>query len=115
MNPFNHGCAHNFKEVLFSKIPRSQNDFRAFVKPEVYTQYNSSKNYFGYAFSLNFSKKSYETESSVDGTELDLERCETNGMDHSSKWVAAPDLHRLASKFVTENVTRDKERRSGGE
>ncbi|GJS64600.1 hypothetical protein Tco_0679164, partial [Tanacetum coccineum] len=42
-NPFNHGCVHNFKEVLFSKTPRSQNDFRAFVKPEIYSQYDSSK------------------------------------------------------------------------
>ncbi|GJT63905.1 probable protein S-acyltransferase 7 [Tanacetum coccineum] len=108
-NPFNHGCVHNFKEVLFSKTPRSQNDFRAFVKPEIYSQYDSSK-YFGYAFSLNFSKKSYETESSVEGSDRYLERCETNPADHSSKWAAAPVLHRLASKFVTENVSRDKEK-----
>nr|GEY41007.1 RNA-directed DNA polymerase, eukaryota [Tanacetum cinerariifolium] len=47
----------------------------------------------------------------VDGSDLDLERCETNPMVHSSKWAAAPDLHRLASKFVTENVSRDKEKR----
>lgn len=112
-NPYNHGCCLNLKEVLFSKIPRSQNDFRAFIKPEVYMQYNSSK-YFGYAFSINFSKKSYETDSSEDVNEFELERCETNGMDHSSKWATAPDLHRLASKFVTENVTRDKEKRNGG-
>lgn len=112
-NPFNRGCAHNFKEVLFSKKPRSQNDFRAFVKPEIYSQYNSSK-YFGYAFSLNFSKNSYETETSVDGSDLDhLERCETNPLDHSNKWAAAPDLHRLASNFVTENLTRDKDNRNG--
>nr|GEX11744.1 probable protein S-acyltransferase 7 [Tanacetum cinerariifolium] len=101
-NPFNHGCVHNFKEVLFTKTPRSQNDFRAFVKPEIYSQYNSSK-YYEYAFSLNFSKKSYETESSVEGSDLYLERCETNPADHSRKWATAPDLHRLASKFVTEN------------
>nr|XP_043608554.1 probable protein S-acyltransferase 7 [Erigeron canadensis] len=111
-NPFNHGCAQNFKEVLFSKIPRSQNEFRTFVRPEVYTQYNSSR-YFGYAFSLNFSKKSYETETSIDGIELDLERCDTSGTDHSSKWVTAPDLHRLASKFISENVNKDKEKRQG--
>ncbi|XP_071696137.1 probable protein S-acyltransferase 7 [Rutidosis leptorrhynchoides] len=106
-NPFNRGCAYNFKEVFFSTKPRSQHDFRAFIKPEVYTQYNSSK-YYMYAFSLNFSKNIYETESSIDGNELDLERCETSGMDHSSKWATAPDLHRLASKFVVENVARDK-------
>ncbi|GJQ91623.1 probable protein S-acyltransferase 7 [Tanacetum coccineum] len=111
-NPFNHGCVHNFKEVLFSKTPHSQNNFRAFVKPEIYSQYNSSK-YYEYAFSLNFSKKSYETESSVEGSDLYLERCETNPADHSSKWAAAPDLHRLASKFVTENVSRDKEKTNG--
>nr|GEU87007.1 DEAD-box ATP-dependent RNA helicase 21 [Tanacetum cinerariifolium] len=91
-NPFNHGFIHNFKGVLFSKTPRSQNDFCAFVKPEIYSQYNSSK-YYEYAFSLNFSKKSYETETSVDGSDLDLERCETNPVVHSSKWAAAPDLH----------------------
>nr|GEX05467.1 hypothetical protein [Tanacetum cinerariifolium] len=111
-NPFNHGCVHNFKEVLFSKTPRSQNDFRAFVKPEIYPQYNSSK-YYEYAFSLNFSKKSYETKTSLDGSDFDLERCETNPVVHSCKWVAAPYLHRLASKFVTENVSRDKEKRNG--
>nr|GEY36783.1 probable protein S-acyltransferase 7 [Tanacetum cinerariifolium] len=108
-NPFNYGFVHNFEEVLFSKTPRSQNDFREFVKPEIYSQYNSSK-YNEYAFSLNFSKKSYETETSVDGSDLDLERCETNPVVHSSKWAAAPDLHRLATKFVTENVSRDKEK-----
>ncbi|GJY12468.1 probable protein S-acyltransferase 7 [Tanacetum coccineum] len=111
-NPFNHGCVHNFKEVLFSKTPRSQNDFRAFVKPEIYSQYDSSK-YFGYAFSLNFSKKIYETESSDEGSDLYLERCETNPANHSSKWAVAPDLHRFASKFVTENVSRDKEKMNG--
>ncbi|KAI3788538.1 hypothetical protein L2E82_01307 [Cichorium intybus] len=112
-NPFNHGCARNFKETLFSKIPRSQVNFRAFVKPEVYMQYDSSR-YFGYAFSLNYSKKSYDTESSFGSNRFDLERCETNGMDHSSKWGSAPDLHRLASKFVTENVSEDKEKKNEG-
>nr|GEX62992.1 probable protein S-acyltransferase 7 [Tanacetum cinerariifolium] len=108
-NPFNYGFVHNFKEVLFSKTPRSQNDFRAFVKPEIYSQYKSSK-YYEYAFRLNFSKKSYETETFVDGSDLDLERCETNPVVHSSKWADAPDLNKLASKFVTENVSRDKEK-----
>nr|GEY89081.1 probable protein S-acyltransferase 7 [Tanacetum cinerariifolium] len=108
-NPFNHGCVHNFEEVLFSKTPRSQNDFRAFVKPEIYPQYNSSK-YYEYAFSLNFSKKSYETKTSLDGSDLDLERCETNPVVHSCKWAVAPYLHRLASKFVTKNVSRDKKK-----
>ncbi|MFS7944055.1 putative protein S-acyltransferase [Helianthus anomalus] len=112
-NPFNKGCAQNLKEALFSKTPRSQNDFRAFIKPEAYSQYNSSR-YFGNAFSMNFSKRSYETESSADGTELDLERCESNPVDRSNKWAAAPDLHRLASKFITENPTRDKEKRNTG-
>ncbi|KAI3694114.1 hypothetical protein L1987_77075 [Smallanthus sonchifolius] len=111
-NPFNHGCAQNVKEALFSKKPRS-NDFRAFITPEVYSQYNSSR-YFGYAFSINFSKKSYETESSVDENELDLERCESYPIDRSNKWVAAPDLHRLASEFMTENAARDKEKRNSG-
>ncbi|XP_035830396.1 probable protein S-acyltransferase 7 isoform X2 [Helianthus annuus] len=112
-NPFNKGCAQNLKEALFSKTPRSQNDFRAFIKPEAYSQYNSSR-YFGNAFSMNFSKRSYETESSADGTELDLERCESNPVDRSNKWAAAPDLHRLASKFINENPTRDKEKRNTG-
>lgn len=112
-NPFNHGCARNLKETLFSKIPRSQVNFRAFVKPEVYMQYDSSR-YFGYAFSLNYSKKSYDTESSFGSNRFDLERCETNGMDHSSKWGSAPDLHRLASNIVTENVSEDKEKKNEG-
>ncbi|KAK1408741.1 hypothetical protein QVD17_40759 [Tagetes erecta] len=112
-NPYNRGCAPNLKEVLFSKTPRSQVDFRAFIKPEVYAQYNSSR-YFGYAFSINFSKKSYDTESSVDGNDLELERCDSNPGDHSNKWTAAPDLHRLASKFMTENATREKEKRDSG-
>ncbi|KAK9076242.1 hypothetical protein SSX86_004575 [Deinandra increscens subsp. villosa] len=110
-NPFNHGCARNVKEVLFSKTPPSQIDFRAFIKPEAYSQYSSSR-YFGYAFSINFSKKSYETESCVDGNELDLERCESIPLDRSNRRVAAPDLHRLASKFMTENATREKEKRN---
>ncbi|KAL8254236.1 hypothetical protein R6Q59_032457 [Mikania micrantha] len=109
-NPFNRGCAINVKEILFSKTPRSQIDFRAFVNPEMYSQYNSSI-YFGYVFSISSSKKSYETESFVDGSELDLEQCESNPIDHSSKGVDAPDLHSLASKFMTENATTEKEKR----
>ncbi|CAL9131546.1 unnamed protein product [Musa acuminata var. zebrina] len=31
MNPYNHGCFHNVKEVLFSGIPKSMNNFRAKV------------------------------------------------------------------------------------
>nr|GFA29461.1 probable protein S-acyltransferase 7 [Tanacetum cinerariifolium] len=82
------------------------------IYPGIYSQYNSSK-YHEYAFSLKISKKSYETETSIDGSDLDLEKCETNIVVHSSKWAAAPDLHRLASKFVTENVLIDKEIRNG--
>ncbi|KAL8208195.1 hypothetical protein R6Q57_007607 [Mikania cordata] len=109
-NPFNRGCAINLKEILFSKTPRSQIDFRAFVNPEMYSQYNSSR-YFGYVFSISSSKKSYETESFVDGSELHLEQCESNPIDYPSKGVDAPDLHSLASKFMTENATKEKEKR----
>ncbi|PSS12078.1 Protein like [Actinidia chinensis var. chinensis] len=31
-NPYNVGCARNFREVFFSKIPTSKNNFRAKVK-----------------------------------------------------------------------------------
>ncbi|XP_076889287.1 putative protein S-acyltransferase 7 [Bidens hawaiensis] len=113
-NPFKKGCFQNVKEALFSKIPPSQNDFRAFIKSEMYANYNSSK-YFGYAFSMNFSKKSDDTESSVDeNDQLDLERCESGALDRSNKWAAAHDLHRLASKFITESAGRDKEKKSSG-
>lgn len=113
MNPFNHGCASNIKDVLFSKIPPSQHKFRAFVKPEWYSQYNSSR-YFAYAFSGTYTKKSYDTDISYEGSEFDLERCETHPMDHSGKWGSAPDLHRLASKFIAENVSREKEKKNEG-
>ncbi|GJV14948.1 probable protein S-acyltransferase 7 [Tanacetum coccineum] len=59
-----------------------------------------SSKYSGYAFSLNFSKKIYETESSDEGSDLYLERCETNPANHSSKWAVAPDLHRFAIKYA---------------
>ncbi|XP_024995496.1 probable protein S-acyltransferase 7 [Cynara cardunculus var. scolymus] len=113
MNPYNHGCASNIKDVLFSKIPPSQHKFRSFVKPEWYSQYNSSR-YFAYAFSGNYTKKSYDTDVSYEGSEFDLERCETHQTDHSGKWSNGPELHRLASKFIAENVTREKSKKNGG-
>ncbi|KAG0457885.1 hypothetical protein HPP92_023042 [Vanilla planifolia] len=59
INPYSHGCGRNVKEILFSRIPKSKNDFRAKVEEDVYLFPSLS---FGRAISQDTAKTSFDLE-----------------------------------------------------
>ncbi|KAG6510628.1 hypothetical protein ZIOFF_028656 [Zingiber officinale] len=62
-NPYNHGCIHNVKEILFSEIPKSMNNFRAMVKED--SSRFSSSNSMGRAISPPIMKPDFDLEMGV--------------------------------------------------
>ncbi|XP_074580155.1 putative protein S-acyltransferase 6 [Curcuma longa] len=62
-NPYNHGCIRNVKEILFSEIPKSMNNFRAMVKEDSFKF--SSTNSMGRAISPPIMKPGFDLEMGV--------------------------------------------------
>ncbi|KAI7998378.1 putative protein S-acyltransferase 7 [Camellia lanceoleosa] len=122
-NPYNIGCASNFSEIFFSKIPSSKNNFRAKVKSDSSSIFSTSLS-LGRSMSPDMSKSSLDIEmgkrQAVDAEEFEdiqsqiegvgrLERCETQprhaSWDHKSQWEISRDMHMLVAEFDTENAT----------
>ncbi|CAD5177972.1 unnamed protein product [Musa acuminata subsp. malaccensis] len=121
MNPYNHGCIHNVKEVLFSSVPKSMNNFRAKVKEDS-AGFTSSRS-LGRVVSPDMPKTSFDLESggkrhTVAAEELEdiqsqfeigaSERCDTQP-PHSSwpgdkgNWEITHDIEALAAEFGMEH------------
>ncbi|KAM7483999.1 hypothetical protein LguiA_000008 [Lonicera macranthoides] len=62
MNPYNLGCVRNFREIFFSRIPSSKNNFRAKVKVELSSSIYKPSSYLGLAISQEMQKMSFGTE-----------------------------------------------------
>uniref|UniRef100_A0A5B7B4P0 S-acyltransferase n=1 Tax=Davidia involucrata TaxID=16924 RepID=A0A5B7B4P0_DAVIN len=132
MNPYNLGCAHNIREIFFSKIPSSKNKFRAKVKSDSSSNFNNSMS-LGRAMSPEMPKTSFNIEMgkrrAVDAEDFEdiqsqiesvggLERCGTqpihNNWDHKGNWEITPDIHMLAAEFGMEHGVREREKIHGG-
>ncbi|VFQ68864.1 unnamed protein product [Cuscuta campestris] len=123
MNPYNLGFAHNFKEIFCSKIPDSKNNFRAMVKVELPSSFNTSA-YPSRATSPEMPNVSHnidiEKRQGIEKGEFedlrrqirsmgDLERCEPHPLrnnkreHHKSTWEIGPDSHVTNVKFRDED------------
>ncbi|KAF8040985.1 hypothetical protein BT93_B3027 [Corymbia citriodora subsp. variegata] len=116
MNPYNRGCVGNLWEIFFSKIPPSKNNFRAKVKGETSSIYNSVS--VGPTMSPEMPKTSFDVEmgkrQAVAAEDLEdiqsqidsvggLERCGTQPphtkWDQKNNWEITPDMRVLAAEF----------------
>lgn len=113
-NPYNRGCACNFVEIFFSKIPRSKNKFRAKVKGESSSVLNTSMS-FGHEMdrtSIEMEMGKRHAVAAEDFEDLQsqmdsvggLERCGTEPRhhttwDHKANWEITPDIQMLAAEF----------------
>lgn len=133
-NPYNRGCVLNAKEIFLSRIPKSQNHFRAKVKEEAPAV--SSSAYIGRALSPDMGKASYDLEiddkrQAVDAEEFDeihsqIDRS-VSGLDRGGnqlrnsswdgeekgRWELTPDLEALAAEFGMEHGTTEREKING--
>lgn len=125
MNPYNRGCACNFVEIFFSKIPKSKNKFRERVKGESSSAFSSWMP-MGHPMSPEMNKTSMDLEvgkrkavaaedfedmqsqmDSVSG----LERC---GMEpRHTNWEITPDIQMLAAEFGMEYSSTDRQKIHG--
>lgn len=120
-NPYNVGCARNFKEVFCSKIPRSKNNFRAKVKGDSSFLVSASMS-LGRSTSPEMPKTSFDMSwvkrQAVDEEEFeDIEsqigsvgQLEKHGTktrqtnwDHKSQWEITRDAHMLVGEFGEEH------------
>ncbi|KAH0450474.1 hypothetical protein IEQ34_021166 [Dendrobium chrysotoxum] len=122
MNPYNRGCAQNFKEVFFSTIPTSKNDFRAKVKEDLNVLPASLPT--RRVMSPDIAKNSFDLEmggkrQAVGAEEFDdvqsqissltvLERSGTQTLraswgSHKGNWEITPDLDALTAEFAMEH------------
>lgn len=62
MNPYNLGWVWNFREIFFSRMPSSKNNFRAKVKVELSSSIYKPSSYLGLAISPEMQKMSFGTE-----------------------------------------------------
>ncbi|CAL9134784.1 DHHC palmitoyltransferase [Musa troglodytarum] len=112
MNPYNRGCIYNVKEVLFSGIPKSINNFRAKVTDDS-SRFTTSHS-LGRTVSTGMAKPSFHLEvglkrHSVATEELEdiqnkfeigaLERCEAR--PPHSIWDTTDDVDALSVEFGT--------------
>lgn len=131
MNPFNRGCALNIKEIFFSRIPKSKNDFRSKVRNDS-AAFTASLS-LGRIMSPDMSKTSLDLEmggkrhavAEEDFEDIQdqieslsgLERCGTLPL-HSDwgshkNWETSPDLEMLAAEFGMEHGFTDREKITG--
>ncbi|KAG9447327.1 hypothetical protein H6P81_013455 [Aristolochia fimbriata] len=128
MNPYNRGLPRNIREVFFSRIPPSKNNFRATVKEDssAFTPSHS----LGRALSPELAKRSFDLEmggkrQAVAAEEFEeiqnqmgLERCGTQprreDWSHKGNWgEITPDIQALAAEFGMDHVSRDREKLNG--
>lgn len=126
MNPYNVGVAHNFRDVFCAKIPASKNNFRAKVKCDFSSSFNSSM-YPSRSLSPEMSKVSHNIEidkrQAVEKDEFeemqrqiksigDLERCEPQPM--RNKWEhkreRSPESHITNVEILAEHGAKDREK-----
>ncbi|XP_058195222.1 probable protein S-acyltransferase 7 isoform X3 [Rhododendron vialii] len=131
-NPYNIGCAQNFKEVFCSKIPRSKNNFRAKVKGDSSFIVSASMS-LGRPMSPEMPKTSFDMErlkpQVVDAEELEdiesqiesvgqLEKRGTQtrqpSWDDRSHWEITRDVHMLVAEFGEEHKAGGTELIHGG-
>nr|GMD75731.1 probable protein S-acyltransferase 7 [Ipomoea batatas] len=126
MNPYNIGIAHNFRDVFCSTIPASKNNFRAMVKADFSSSFNSSAYPTSSSLSPEMSKVSHNVEidkrQTVEKNEFedirkqiksigDLERCEpkrNNNWDH--KRERSPESHLTNVETQVEHGAKDREK-----
>ncbi|PSS27014.1 Protein like [Actinidia chinensis var. chinensis] len=128
-NPYNVGWARNFREVFFSKIPTSKNNFRAKVNGDSSSIFSASMSV-GQPMSPEMPKTSLGMgkRQAVDAEEFEdihnqiesvghLERCGTQSRhtswDRKSHWEMKHDMHRLVAEFGMERGAGDAERNHG--
>ena len=131
MNPYNLGCWRNIREIFFSKIPSSKNNFRALVRGDSSSVYNPSIS-MGHAMSPDMPKRSFDIEmgkrqavaaedfedihSQIDSIGRS-ERCGTQprhaNWDHKGNWEITPDIHMLAAEFGMQHGSTVREKIHG--
>ncbi|KAJ4960063.1 hypothetical protein NE237_019973 [Protea cynaroides] len=131
MNPYNRGWVQNVREIFFSKIPSSRNNFRAKVKEESSSSFITSM---GRVMSPEMPKRSFDIEmggkrqavaaeefediQSQIGSVAALERCGTQPRHTSwvqkGNWEITPDLHALSADFGMEHGLSDRQKIHGG-
>lgn len=122
MNPYNLGCTQNFKEVFFSKIPLSKNDFRAKVKDDINVFSTSlpqrrvmSPDVAKYSFGLEMDGK----RQAVDSEEFEdiqsqissmnvldrfgTQRLNTSWGSNKGNWEITPNMEALSAEFAMEH------------
>ncbi|KAL5538797.1 hypothetical protein UlMin_044622 [Ulmus minor] len=116
-NPYNRGCARNFLETFFSKIPKSRNNFREMIKGDSSSAFNTSMSA-RRTMSPEVPKKSVDLEmgkrQAVAAEDLEdiqsqidsvggLERCGTQPQHttwgRKANWEITPDIQMLAAEF----------------
>ncbi|XP_020581554.1 probable protein S-acyltransferase 7 [Phalaenopsis equestris] len=121
MNPYNQGCAQNFKEVFFSSIPTSKNDFRAKIKEDINVLSASlpkrqaiipdnTKNNFDIELGGKrpaLGAEEFEDVQSQISTLTALERSDTQTLhaswgSHKGNWEIASDIDGLTGEFGME-------------
>ncbi|XP_042498604.1 probable protein S-acyltransferase 7 [Macadamia integrifolia] len=132
-NPYNLGWVHNVREIFFSKIPISKNNFRAKVQEDSSTAFNASLS-MGRVMSPEMPKRSFDIEmggkrQAVAAEEFEdiqnqiesvaaLERCGTQPRHtkwvQKGNWEITPDLHALAAEFGIEHGSTDRVKIHGG-
>ncbi|XP_068661256.1 probable protein S-acyltransferase 7 [Aristolochia californica] len=128
MNPYNRGLAQNIREVFFSTIPPSKNNFRARVKEDssAFTPSHS----LGRALSPEMAKRSFDLEMGAKRqavaaeefeeiqNQMGLERCGTQprreDWGHKGNWgEITPEIQALAVEFGMDNGNKDREKLHG--
>lgn len=119
-NPYNIGCANNITETLFSKIPKSKNNFRAKVEGSSPSVSHRSLS-LGDSLSSEMPKTNINIETgkrravaAVDCEEIQSqidtisvggwERCQTEpprlaNWGHKTNWWVTPDIEMLTTDF----------------
>ncbi|XP_010250452.1 PREDICTED: probable protein S-acyltransferase 7 [Nelumbo nucifera] len=131
-NPYNLGWARNIREILFSKIPSSKNNFRARIKEDSSSAFAPSLS-LGHVMSPEMPKTSFDIEmggkrqavvaeefediQSQIGSVASLERCGTQprhtNVGEKGNWEITPDINALAAEFGTQQGLSDREKIHG--
>lgn len=131
MNPHNLGFWRNIREIFFSKIPSSKNNFRAQVKGDSSSVFNTSMS-LGHAMSPEMPKRSFDIEmgkrqavaaeefedihsqiDSIGGSERCGPQPRHTNRDHKGNWEITPDIHMLAAEFGMQHGSTVREKIHG--
>ncbi|PKA59724.1 putative S-acyltransferase [Apostasia shenzhenica] len=127
LNPYNRGCAQNIKEIFFSRIPESKNDFRSKVKEDDANLFSSSLPT-GNMMSSDTTKTSFDVEiglkrqavtddefgylhsqiSSVSGLEISgSQPMRSRWGSYKGNWEMSAEFDDLSTEFRMENMFSD--------